>query len=70
MENANKVLLGKKSELARVKRKVEALRIVAPLLWDEKDQWSEPTGATLTQFALALDRRLSRPIKLVSKRMA
>jgi len=59
MEEAYEILLKKEKELARVKRELEALRVVVPLLRDEDDQVAEPDGAFVTQFALGLSRRLA-----------
>lgn len=43
MKNVYEVLRQKELELARLEKEVEALRVAAPLLSDDKDQISEPT---------------------------
>jgi hypothetical protein len=73
MEAAHKILLEKEADLARVKREIEALRIVAPLLRDWEDAMSEvavPVEGGLTAFAFALARRLSNRPGIFSKRSA
>ena len=73
MDDAHRILLKKESELARVKREIAALQIVAPLLRDWEDVMSEVAGpfqGALAVFALALARRLSNPSKIFSKRIA
>jgi len=45
MKNVHEVLLQKQIELARVKRDLDALRIVAPLLSDAEDRISEAAGS-------------------------
>jgi len=48
IKNVQEVLLKKELELARVKKELEALRIVAPLLRDEEDWVRETAKPTLT----------------------
>jgi len=51
MKNVYEVLRQKELELARLEKEVEALRVAAPLLSDEKDpgtEVSKPTLATPT----------------------
>jgi hypothetical protein len=42
MRNLNEVLRQKERELARVRQEVEALRFVAPLLFEREDQFADP----------------------------
>ena len=44
MRNLLEVLQEKETDLARVRQEVEALRFVAPLLFDRTDQISNPAG--------------------------
>ncbi|MFY9646207.1 MAG: hypothetical protein WAK29_13565 [Terriglobales bacterium] len=48
MRNVYEVLRQKELELARLEKEVEALRLAAPLLSDEKDQPAETPKPTLT----------------------
>ena len=44
MKNVYEVLRQKELELARLEKEVEALRVAAPLLSDDKDSLGEPTA--------------------------
>jgi len=44
MKNVYEVLRQKELELARLEKEVEALRVAAPLLSDDKDSLAEPTA--------------------------
>jgi hypothetical protein len=59
MKNVHQVLSQKEVDLARTKKELEALRMVALLLQDEEDRVDEPGEAALTLFASALARRIS-----------
>jgi len=48
MKNVYEVLRQKELELARLEKEVEALRVAAPLLSDDKDAGSETTSAKPT----------------------
>ena len=48
MKNVYEVLRQKELELARLEKEVEALRVAAPLLSDDKDLGSESTSAKPT----------------------
>jgi hypothetical protein len=48
MKNVYEVLRQKELELTRLEREIEALRLAAPLLTDEKDQLAEAPKPTLT----------------------
>ena len=48
MKNVYEVLRQKELELARLEKEVEALRVAAPLLSDDKDIGSETTTAKPT----------------------
>jgi len=51
MDKAHAILIQKERDLVRLKRELEALRMVAPLLRDEDDQVAELDGNFITQFA-------------------
>ena len=53
MKNVYEVLRQKELELARLEKEVEALRVAAPLLSDDKDIGSETTTAKPTTDAVA-----------------
>jgi len=53
MKNVYEVLRQKELELTRLEKEVEALRVAAPLLSDEKEQISEAPRPTLTPAATA-----------------
>ena len=57
MKTIQEMLAERELELARVKKDLETLRIVAPLLRDEEDRVGEHAETVLTLFALALARR-------------
>ncbi len=48
MKNVFEVLRQKEMELARLEKEVEALRVAAPLLSDEKEQSADAPKPTLT----------------------
>jgi hypothetical protein len=48
MKNVYEVLRQKEVELTRLEKEVEALRIAAPLLLEEKEQFAEASKPTLT----------------------
>jgi hypothetical protein len=48
MKNVFEVLRQKEMELARLEKEVEALRVAAPLLSDEKEQLPDAPKPTLT----------------------
>jgi hypothetical protein len=48
MKNVYEVLRQKELELSRLEKEVEALRVAAPLLSDEKEQLTEAPKPTLT----------------------
>ena len=48
MKNVYEVLRQKELELARLEKEVEALRVAAPLLSEEKEQMAEAPKPTLT----------------------
>jgi len=58
MKSIADILFQKETELARVKKEVEALKLSARILEEQVTQADELL--TLTTFALALDRRLSK----------
>ncbi len=51
MKNVYEVLRQKELELARLEKEVEALRMVAPLLTDEREATSETPKSALTSPA-------------------
>ena len=51
MKNVYEVLRQKELELSRLEKEVEALRVAAPLLSDEKEQLADPTKPSLTATA-------------------
>ncbi len=51
MKNVYEVLRQKELELSRLEKEVEALRVAAPLLSDEKEPLSEAPKPTLTAAA-------------------
>jgi hypothetical protein len=55
MKNVYEVLRQKELELARLEKEVEALRVAAPLLSEEKEGTSEPASSkpTLTTATVA-----------------
>jgi hypothetical protein len=63
MKNVYEVLRQKELELARLEKEVEALRVAAPLLSDDKDAGSEITSAkpTLTTSSPAPQQPIRIP---------
>jgi hypothetical protein len=53
MKNVYEVLRQKELELARLEKEVEALRVAAPLLSDDKEVSAEPPKPTLTTAPVA-----------------
>jgi len=53
MKNVYEVLRQKEQELARLEKEVEALRVAAPLLSDEKEQMTDAPKPSLTPVATA-----------------
>ena len=63
MKNAYDVLAQKENSLARVKKELEALRIVAPLLHDHDDSSLQEFDAqTVGAIGLPPDRTLEFPL--------
>jgi len=60
MKNVYEVLRQKELELARLEKEVEALRVAAPLLSDEK----EAAADTATRPALATGTTTQQPIRI------
>jgi hypothetical protein len=67
MKNVYEVLRQKELELARLEKEVEALRVAAPLLSEEKESASEPSSGkpTLTTSATA-----QQPIRIPQTAMS
>ena len=61
MKNVYEVLRQKELELARLEKEVEALRVAAPLLSDDKELQSETTGNKPT---LASSTPAQQPIRI------
>ena len=61
MKNVYEVLRQKELELARLEKEVEALRVAAPLLSDDKELQSETTGNKPT---LASSAPVQQPIRI------
>jgi len=61
MKNVYEVLRQKELELARLEKEVEALRVAAPLLSDEKESLLEATGNKPT---LAPPTTAQQPIRI------
>lgn len=62
MKNVYEVLRQKELELARLEKEVEALRVAAPLLSDDKEMGSEPAAKpTLTTAAPAPQQPIRIP---------
>jgi hypothetical protein len=62
MKNVYEVLRQKELELARLEKEVEALRVAAPLLSDDKDAMSDNVGKpTLAPAAVAAPQQ---PIRI------
>jgi len=62
MKNIYEVLRQKELELARLEKEVEALRVAAPLLSDEKDAVVEVPKPTLTPPAPQQPIRIPAPV--------
>lgn len=69
MKNVYEVLRQKELELARLEKEVEALRVAAPLLSDDKDAASETTTAkpTLTAASPAPQQPIRIPQPAVNQ---
>jgi hypothetical protein len=61
MKNVYEVLRQKELELARLEKEVEALRVAAPLLSDDKESLAEATGNKPT---LATPTTAQQPIRI------
>jgi len=61
MKNVYEVLRQKEQELSRLEKEVEALRIAAPLLSEEKEAQAEVAKPTLTAAAPQQPIRISAP---------
>ena len=62
MKNVFEVLRQKEIELARLEKEVEALRVAAPLLSDEKEQIGEAPKPTLTATTPQQPIRIPAPV--------
>jgi hypothetical protein len=62
MKNVYEVLRQKELELTRLEKEVEALRVAAPLLSDEKEQLVEAPKPTLTAAAPQQPIRIPAPV--------
>ena len=62
MKNVYEVLRQKELELARLEKEVEALRVAAPLLSDEKESSVETPKPTLTATAPQQPIRIPAPV--------
>jgi hypothetical protein len=62
MKNVFEVLRQKEIELARLEKEVEALRVAAPLLSDEKEQLGEAPKPTLTTTTPQQPIRIPAPV--------
>jgi hypothetical protein len=60
MKNVYEVLRQKELELARLEKEVEALRVAAPLLSDDKDSLAE----SATKVSLATGTGTQQPIRI------
>jgi len=61
MKNVYEVLRQKELELARLEKEVEALRVAAPLLSDDKDSMIE---ASANKPTLATQTAIQQPIRI------
>ena len=68
MKNVYEVLRQKELELARLEKEVEALRVAAPLLSDDKDLGSENTTAKPTLASSAPSPQ--QPIRIPQPQVA
>ena len=62
MKNVYEVLRQKELELARLEKEVEALRIAAPLLSEDKETATEAPRPTLTPSAAQQPMRIPPPV--------
>lgn len=62
MKNVYEVLRQKELELTRLEKEVEALRVAAPLLSEEKEQVADTPKPTLTATAPQQPIRIPPPI--------
>lgn len=62
MKNVYEVLRQKELELTRLEKEVEALRVAAPLLSDEKEQLVEAPKPTLTTSTPQQPIRIPAPV--------
>jgi hypothetical protein len=62
MKNVYEVLRQKELELARLEKEVEALRVAAPLLSDEKESMSDSPKPTLTAAQSQQPLRIPAPV--------
>jgi hypothetical protein len=62
MKNVYEVLRQKELELTRLEKEVEALRVAAPLLSEEKEQASEAPKPTLTASTPQQPIRIPAPV--------
>ena len=62
MKNVYEVLRQKELELARLEKEVEALRVAAPLLSDEKESVSDSPKPSLTAAQAAQPLRIPPPV--------
>jgi len=62
MKNVYEVLRQKELELTRLEKEVEALRVAAPLLSDEKEQLIDAPKPTLTATAPQQPIRIPVPV--------
>lgn len=69
MKNVYEVLRQKELELSRLEKEVEALRVAAPLLSDDKDAASDATGTkpTLTASSPAPQQPIRIPQPAVAQ---
>ena len=66
MKNVYEVLRQKELELARLEKEVEALRVVAPLLTDDKEPATETPRPTLTATPPQQPTRIPPPVVAAS----
>jgi hypothetical protein len=66
MKNVYEVLRQKELELARLEKEVEALRVAAPLLSDEKEPATETPRPTLTATPAQQPMRIPPPVMAAS----
>jgi peptidoglycan hydrolase CwlO-like protein len=66
MKNVYEVLRQKELELARLEKEVEALRVAAPLLSDDKEALAEVTNGKPTLTATAAQQPIRIPQQAVN----